>query len=185
MTSYLALKQLKTCFNLVHLPTYFQRSLLSKLLCNSVLLITWHTRPELLPPPCLQQHIPSYAKIPNRHIKSPKLTGGTAWDVLETITSERRVLLDLHQKPKQQVQGVATMCTKWSRGGLSVHHKEIIWSVTVTVLQYFSPQEIIMYFTSLNCYSHKWNIFRTQKSSHLGLLLQFYSDGGEGSVFCG
>lgn len=114
-----------------------------------------------------------------------KLTGETAWDVVETLVSERRVLLGLHHKPKQQVQGAVMMCTKWSRGGLSVHHKEIIWSVTMTVLQYLSPQEIIMYFTSLNCYSRKWNKFRTLKSSHLGSLLQFHFDGGEGSVFWG
>lgn len=41
-----------------------------------------------------------------------KLQGAGAWDVMENIASERRIYLDLHQKPEQQVQGIITVPTQ-------------------------------------------------------------------------
>lgn len=59
-----------------------------------------------------------------------KVPGGAAWEVIGTIASERRILLDLHPKPEQQVQGAVTMPTQRGRG-LSVHPKEIPYAVTM------------------------------------------------------
>lgn len=58
-----------------------------------------------------------------------KVPGGAAWEV---IASERRILLDMHHKPEQQVQGAVTMPTQRGRG-LSVHPKEIPYAVTMAL----------------------------------------------------
>lgn len=115
-------------------------------------------------------------------LNHPKLQGAVAWDVMENIASERRFFLDLHQKPEQQVQGI--IMVKQRRSSSSLQRNYLPSDNGFTVLQCFFPQDIIMCFTSLNYCSHKSNAFRTLKCSHLGLSLQLYSDGVEGSGFC-
>lgn len=95
------------------------------------------TCPELPPPP--RGACPAYSSIfpamPECQIGTKnhqKVPGGAAWEVIGTIASERRILLDLHPEPEQQVQEAVTMPTQRGRG-LSVHPKEIPYAVTMAL----------------------------------------------------
>lgn len=117
-----------------------------------------------------------------RHIKPSKVTRSSSLGCDGKHSLRKKIFLDLHQKPEQQVQGI--IMVKQRRSSSSLQRNYLPSDNGFTVLQCFFPQDIIMCFTSLNYCSHKSNAFRTLKCSHLGLSLQLYSDGVEGSGFC-